>query len=60
MRDSMPMLLVEDDRIDVMMFKRAFEDLKITNPLIHLADCKEALEYLKMRTTRSRGLSLRI
>ncbi len=47
MKDSMPILLVDDDRIDVMMFKRAFEDLKITNPLIHLADCKEALEYLK-------------
>jgi len=43
----MPILLVDDDNIDVMMFKRALEDLKITNPLIHLADCKEALEYLK-------------
>ncbi len=47
MKDSMPILLVDDNRIDVMMFKRALEDLKITNPLIHLADCKEALEYLK-------------
>jgi len=47
MRDSMPILLVEDDRIDVIMFKRALEVLKITNPLIHLTDCKEALEYLK-------------
>jgi len=47
MKDSMPILLVEDDRIDVMMFKRALGDLKITNPLIHLTDCKEALEYLK-------------
>ncbi len=47
MGDSMPILLVDDDRIDVMMFKRALEDLKITNPLVHLADCKEALEYLK-------------
>jgi len=47
MKDSTPILLAEDDRIDVMMFKRAFEDLKITNPLVHLTDCKEALEYLK-------------
>jgi len=47
MKDSMPILLVDDDRIDVMMFKRALEDLKITNPLIHLTDCKEALEYLQ-------------
>jgi len=43
----MPILLVDDDNIDVMMFKRALEDLKITNPLVHLTDCKEALEYLK-------------
>jgi len=42
----MPILLVDDDRTDVMMFKRALEDLKITNPLIHSTDCKEALEYL--------------
>ena len=47
MKDSIPILLVDDDNIDVIMFKRALEDLKITNPLIHLADCKEALEYLK-------------
>ncbi len=47
MKDSMPILLVDDDRIDVMMFKRAIEDLKVTKPLVHLADCKEALEYLK-------------
>ena len=47
MRDSIQILLVEDDRVDVMMFKRALEDLKITNPLIHLTDCKEALEYLE-------------
>ncbi len=47
MKDSMPILLVDDDNIDVMMFKRALEDLEITNLLIHLADCKEALEYLK-------------
>lgn len=46
MKDSMPILFVDDDNIDVMMFKRALEDLKITNPLIHLTDCKEALEYL--------------
>ena len=33
MKDSMPILLVDDDRIDVMMFKRAIEDLKVTKPL---------------------------
>lgn len=46
MKDSMPILLVDDDRTDAMLFKRALADLKITNPLIHLTDCSEALEYL--------------
>ncbi len=45
MKNSMSIFLVDDDNIDVMMFKRALEDLKITNPLIHLVDCKEALEH---------------
>ena len=46
MKDSMPILLVDDDHTDVMLFKRALDDLKITNPLIHLTDCQKALEYL--------------
>jgi len=29
MNHSMPILLVDDDNIDVMMFKHALEDLKI-------------------------------
>jgi CheY-like chemotaxis protein len=47
MRNLMPILLVEDDRTDAMIFKRAFEDLKISNPLVCLADCKRALTYLR-------------
>jgi CheY-like chemotaxis protein len=52
MEDSMPILLVEDDNIDVIMFKRALGDLNITDPLIHLADCREALEYLENEDNR--------
>jgi CheY-like chemotaxis protein len=42
-----PILLVEDDDVDAMTVQRAFEDLKIANPLVHLSDGEEALVYLK-------------
>jgi CheY-like chemotaxis protein len=47
MRNSRPVLLVEDDSIDAMTVRRAFKDLKVTNPLVHRTNGEEALEYLK-------------
>ena len=47
MRSSKPILLVEDDRVDVMTVKRALKDLKVTNQLVHTANGEEALEYLR-------------
>lgn len=47
MRDSKLILLVDDDLADVMRIRRAFEDLKLTNPLIHSNNGKEALDYLR-------------
>ncbi|MHC4241604.1 MAG: response regulator [Planctomycetota bacterium] len=47
MRSSKPILLVEDDNVDVMTVKRALKDLKINNPLVSTANGEEALEYLK-------------
>jgi len=47
MRSSKPVLLVEDDRIDTMTVRRAFRDLKLTNPLAHAANGEEALAYLR-------------
>src|SRR4030043_104857 len=47
MKDSMPILLVDDDSTDAILFKRAIENLKITNPVIHLATCREGLNYLR-------------
>ena len=44
---SKPVLLIEDDNVDAMMVKRAFEELRITNPLVHLISGEEGLEYLK-------------
>ena len=47
MRSSKPVLLVEDDTIDVMTVRRAFRDLKLTNSLAHAANGEEALAYLR-------------
>jgi CheY-like chemotaxis protein len=47
MRTLRPVLLVEDDYVDAMTVKRAFSDLKVTNPLIHKLNGEEALEYLR-------------
>lgn len=42
-------LLVEDDEVDIMNVKRAFEKNKITNPLHIARDGLEALEILKKK-----------
>jgi CheY-like chemotaxis protein len=46
MRNSKPILLVEDDNVDVMTVKRALQDLNIKNQLVSTANGEEALEYL--------------
>lgn len=46
MRNCKPVLLVEDDTIDAMTVRRAFKDLKVTNPLIHRLNGEEALAHL--------------
>ena len=40
-------LLVEDDLVDMMSVKRALRDLNVTNPLYHVENGEEALEYLR-------------
>jgi CheY-like chemotaxis protein len=47
MRSSKPILLVEDDRLDAMIVKRALNDLKVTNKLVHTTNGEEALEYIR-------------
>lgn len=42
-----PILLVEDDLVDVMTVRRCFEELNIENPLINAVDGEEVLEYLQ-------------
>ena len=47
MRNSKPILLVEDDEVDTMTVQRAFKDLKVTNELAHRINGEEALKYLR-------------
>lgn len=47
MKDQVPILLVEDDEVDVMTMRRALKDLRITNPLHVAGDGEAALELLR-------------
>jgi len=42
-----PILLIEDDDVDVMTVNRALRDLKVTNQLVPIGDGEEAIEYLR-------------
>ena len=42
-----PILLVEDDLVDVMTVKRALDDIHVTNPVIDRENGEDALEYLR-------------
>lgn len=42
-----PILLVEDDQVDVMTVKRALKEIHVTNPLVNLENGEEALKYLR-------------
>jgi CheY-like chemotaxis protein len=47
MKNNRSILLVEDDIVDMMSVKRALKDIKVTNPLIHVENGVDALEYLR-------------
>jgi len=47
MQDYEPILLVEDDEVDAMTVRRALRDLKVINPLVHVSNGEEALDYLR-------------
>ncbi|MBW8041370.1 MAG: response regulator [Planctomycetes bacterium] len=52
MRNTKPILLVEDDRIDAMTVTRALKDLMVTNQLVHTVNGEEALHYLRNQSNR--------
>jgi CheY-like chemotaxis protein len=58
MRNSRPILLVEDDHLDAMIVKRALSDLKVTNELVHMTNGEEALEYLRSEASKKPCLIL--
>jgi CheY-like chemotaxis protein len=47
MKNGNAILLVEDDMVDMMSVKRALKELKVTNPLNHVGNGEEALEFLR-------------
>jgi len=47
MRSKRPVLLVEDDQVDVMTVKRSFKEINITNRLEIVSNGVEALSFLR-------------
>jgi len=47
MNRASPILLVEDDLVDVMSVERAFRELEITNPIVTAGNGEEALVILR-------------
>lgn len=45
-------LLVEDDRVDALLVKKAFRSLKINNPVHHVENGEEALDFLRNENNR--------
>ena len=58
MRNSKPILLVEDDHVDIMTVERALKDLKVTNQLVCSVDGSQALEYLRSEDNKKPCLIL--
>ena len=42
-----PILLVEDDQVDVMTVKRALKEIHVTNPVVNLENGEEAVKFLR-------------
>ena len=42
-----PLLLVEDDQVDVMTIRRALKEIHVVNPIVHVENGEEALAYLQ-------------
>ena len=42
-----PILLVEDDQVDIMRITRAFKEIGVTNQIVHRENGEDALNYLR-------------
>jgi CheY-like chemotaxis protein len=58
MQNSKPILLIEDDDVDVMTVNRALRDSEVTNQLVSMGDGEEAIEYLRDESTERPGIIL--
>ena len=58
MRNSKPILLIEDDDVDAMTVTRALKDLKVVNQLVRTADGEQALEHLRSESNKEPCLIL--
>jgi CheY-like chemotaxis protein len=47
MKGTIPILLLEDDRVDAMAIKMVLRKLKVTNPLVIKSNGEEGLDYLR-------------
>lgn len=47
MNSSKPILIIEDDYVDVMTVKRALKDIKVSNQVIVKENGEDALQYLQ-------------
>ena len=47
MRNNVPILLVDDDQVDVMTVQRAFKRNNMADPLMVVGNGKEAVDYLR-------------
>lgn len=43
-----PILLVEDDQVDVMTIRRALKEIHVSNPVVHKEHGEDALNWLRM------------
>lgn len=58
MRSKKPILLVEDDRVDVMTVQRALKEIRVTNPVEVAGNGEEALKFLNNTTNPKPGIIL--
>ncbi|MDT8406516.1 MAG: response regulator [Methylococcales bacterium] len=58
MTDVPPILLVEDDQVDIMIVKRGFRKLNVINELMVVNDGEQALAYLEHALSRLPSLIL--
>ncbi|NJN93581.1 MAG: response regulator [Anaerolineales bacterium] len=58
MKQNKSILLVEDDRVDVLTVKRALKELKVLNPLSIVNNGEEALMFLRDENHEHPGIIL--